>query len=329
MTMKKMKAMVATRYGSHEVLQLQFVDQPTPKADEVLVKVMTSAATTADAMMLTGKPYFTRLFIGFTKPKKAIPGTGFAGIVEAVGSEVAKFKAGDRVFGETAFNFSANAEYITISENAVVLPMPDALDFSEAANFCDGHLTSYNFLKEIAQLKEGQKALINGASGSLGTSAVQIAKYFGAHVTAVSSSKNAGLVKSLGADKIIDYKKEDFTQSDEQYDFVYDTIGKSSFQKCKRILKPEGVYLSPVLQLPLLLAMIKTSFSKGKKAKFEATGTNTKDKLRRMLTEVLEIYQTGKLKTVIDRQFPLEKLGEAHQYISTGRKRGNVVIYNV
>ena len=320
--------MVATGYGTPEVFQLQQLNRPEPKANEVLVKVLTSSATTADAMMRTGKPYIARLFVGLTKPKHPVPGTGFAGIVEAVGSEVTTFREGERVFGETTLGFSANAEYLTISEHGVILPLPETMDFSEAANFCDGHLTSFNFLKAIAQIQPGQHVLINGASGSLGTSAVQIAKYFGARVTAVCSAQNAGLVSSLGADTVIDYRTEDFTQSGERYDFVYDTVGKSSFKQCKGILKENGVYLSPVLQFPLMMAMLTTSLTAGKKAKFAATGTNPDDKLRGLLEEVLNIWESGKLKTIIDRQFPLEKLSEAHRYIDTGRKKGNVVMYH-
>ncbi len=328
MTTEKMKAMVITGYGSPDVLQLQEVNKPTPKANEVLVKVKTSAATTADSMMRTGKPYFARLFIGLTKPKAPIPGTGFAGVIEGIGDEVKNFKIGDRVFGETAFGFSSNAQYLTISEEGVILPLPDEMDFSEASNFCDGHLTSFNFLKVIADIKPGQKVLINGAAGALGTSAVQIAKHLGAEVTAVCGTKNVGFVKSLGADKVIDYKQEDFTQTSDRFDFVYDTVGKSSFNSSKGVLKENGVYLSPVLQFPLLMDMIKTSMFGSKKAKFEATGTNKEDKLRNMLAQVLEIYRAGKLQTVIDRQFPLEKLAEAHQYIDGGHKKGNVVIYS-
>jgi len=321
-----MKATVATGYGMPDVLRLQVVQKPIPKSDEVLVRVMTAAATTADAMMRTGKPYIARLFVGITKPKKAIPGTGFAGVVEQVGQGVTAFKRGDRVFGETTFGFSSNAEYLTISQNGVILPMPENLDFSEAANFCDGHLTSYNFLKEIAKVKPGQKVLINGASGALGTSAIQIARYMGAHVTAVCSGRNVGLVRSLGADEVIDYLQKDFTKSDRTYDYVYDTIGKSSFSACKNILSEKGIYLSPVLKFSLLLQMIKTSLFGQKKAKFEATGANKEEKLRYLLSEVLDIYKEGRLKTVIDRQFPLEKVAEAHQYIDSGRKKGNVVI---
>ena len=325
-TTETMKAIVATGYGTPEVFKLQKVAKPQAKENEIRVKVVASAATTADTMMRTGKPYFGRLFTGLSKPKHAIPGTGFAGIVESTGKSSSKFKKGDRVFGETLFGFSSNAEYLVVPENGVVLQMPENLNFQEAAGFCDGHLTSYNFLKEMVQVKPGQSVLINGASGSLGTSAVQLAKYFGAKVTAVCSSRNIGLVKSLGADEVIDYQKKDFTKTDTRYDIIYDTIGKSSFGKCKPILKEKGVYLSPVLNFWLLMQMMGTSIFGKKKAKFEATGTNSADKLRTLLAEVVEVYKTGKLKTVIDRQFPLEKLAEAHQYIDSGRKKGNVVI---
>jgi NADPH:quinone reductase-like Zn-dependent oxidoreductase len=321
-----MKAAVAMGYGSPEVIRLKEVKRPIPKPNEVLVKVITASATTADAMMRTGKPYIARLFVGLLKPKKSIPGTGFSGVVEQVGKEVTDFKIGDRVFGETTFGFSSNAEYLTISEDGVILSMPENLDFSEAANFCDGHLTSFNFLKEIAKIEAGQKVLINGASGSLGTSAIQIAKHLGAHVTAVCSGRNIGLVQSLGADQVVDYQQKDFTKGNKKYDYVYDTIGKSSFSACKEILSEKGVYLSPVLKFSLLIQMIKTSLFGQKKARFEATGANKEDKLRALLIEVLEIYKSGKLKTIIDRQFPLEKVAEAHRYIDSGHKRGNVVI---
>ena len=327
MTTKTMKAITATGYGSPEVFQFtSTATRPEPKRDEVLVKVMVSSATTADTMMRTGKPYIGRLFTGVTKPKYAIPGTGFAGIVEEVGSEVTSFKVGDRVFGESKLGFSANAEYLSIPQTGVMLHMPDSMDFSEAASFADGHLTSYNFLRAIAQVKPGQKILINGASGSLGTAAIQIAKYFGAEVTAVCSGKNIGLVKSLGADHVVNYQEVDFTTSSQQYDFIYDTVGKSSFKACKSILTSSGTYLSPVLGFGLLMDMLKTSFSGSQKAKFEATGANSAEVLRPMLQEVLTIFQGGKLKTVIDRQFPLEKLADAHRYIDSGRKRGNVII---
>lgn len=326
--MKTMKAMVANGYGSPEVYELQTVTKPTPKSNEILVKVAAASATTADTMMRTGKPYFGRLFTGLTKPKNPIPGTGFAGTIEEMGTEVQNFQIGDRVFGETVFAFSACADYIVIPADGVVLPMLDNMKFEEAANFCDGHLTSFNFLTELYQVEPDQRVLINGAAGSLGTSAVQIAKYFGAHVTAVCGSRNFGLIKSLGADEIIDYKVKDFTTMDHAFDLIYDTVGTSSFGKCKNVLNENGVYLSPVLKMPMLFDMFRTCIVGSKKAKFEATGMNSIEKLKTMTAGALELYKAGKLKTVIDRQFPMEKLVEAHRYLDSGYKKANVVLIN-
>jgi NADPH:quinone reductase-like Zn-dependent oxidoreductase len=323
---EKMKAIVATGYGAPDVLKLKEVDKPQPKENEVLVKVYAASASTADGMIRTGKPYYARLILGIRKPKHPIQGTGFAGSVESVGKKVTTLKPGDRVFGETTFGFSTNAEYLTIPENGVILPMPENMNYAEAATYCDGHLTSMNFLKEIAQIKPGQKILINGASGSLGTAAVQIAKHLGAEVTGVASTRNVGLVKSLGADHVIDYTKKDFTKVDEKYDVIYDTVGKSSFSKSKSILSESGLYISPVLKFSLLLQMMRTSVFGKKKAKFSATGLLKEFELRALFAELLEIFKEGKLKTVIDRQYPLEKVSEAHTYIASGHKKGNVVI---
>lgn len=321
-----MKAIIATGYGSPEVLELQQVPKPQPKGNEVLIKVHASPATTADTMMRTGKPYIARMATGLLKPKHPIPGTGFAGVVEETGSQVTSFKAGQRVFGETTLGFSTHAEYVAVPENGVILPMPENLSFAEAATFCDGPVTSLNFLKEIAQVMPGQKVLINGASGSLGTAAVQIAKHLGAEVTGVCSTRNVGLVKSLGADFVIDYTKKDFTKAGKTYHLVYDTIGESTYSKCKNILTQSGVYLSPVLKFSLLLQMLGTAMFGEKRAKFSATGLRKDAELRKMLAELVEIHKEGKLKIVIDRQYPLEKVPEAHTYIASGRKKGNVII---
>lgn len=328
MKANKMKAMVATAYGNHEVLQLLEVDRPFVNADEILVKVVASSSTTADSMMLTGKPYFGRLFTGLRRPKHSIPGTGFSGIVIEIGSSVTKFNIGDEVFGGTTLDFSANAEYMAVSESGVVLHKPESLSFEDAAPICDGHLTSIIFLKEVGNLKIGQKVLINGASGSLGTAAIQIAKFMGAEVTGVCSTSNVGLVKFLGADYVVDYKKEDFTQLDKQYDLIYDTIGKSSFKKAKKVLSENGQFVSPVLGLSIIMQMMRTSILGDKKAKFAATGLKAEDELKVLLQELVEMFKMGKLKTIIDRQYPLEKLAQAQQYVSTGRKKGNVVIIN-
>lgn len=321
-----MKAIVAIGYGSPDVLKLQEVVMPKPKDREVLVKVYASSATTADHMMRTGKPYFGRLFIGLSKPKHPIPGTGFAGEVVAVGKDVIAYKVGERVMGETTLGFSTNAEYVAVPENGVILPMPESMGYAEAATFCDGPLTSMNFLHQIARIKPGQKVLINGASGSLGTAAIQLAKYFGAEVTGVCSSRNIKLVKSLGADHVIDYTQGKVIKENQSYDIIYDTVGKLTFTDCKGALSKSALFISPVLQFSLLLKMIGTSFFSNKKAKFAATGAKSDKALRVMLAELLKIYEDGHLKTIIDRQYPLEKLHVAHQYIASGHKKGNVVI---
>lgn len=323
-----MKAIVANAYGTPEVFEYKTVEKPSPKTNEVLVKVMNSAATTADSMVRTGKPYLGRLLLGLSKPKQEIPGTGFSGIVEEVGTSVSKFKVGDRVFGETKFGFKSNAEFICIHEEEVIVNLPDSIDFSEASNFCDGHLTSYSFLTKLIELKKGDHILINGASGALGTAAVQLAKFYGAEVTTVSSAKNMGLLKTLGADHLINYHEQDFTSSENQYDYVFDTVGKSNFKKAKNVLKDGGAYLSPVMTFNLFKHQLWSKISGNKKALFTAVGTHKNEDIKSSLNELLNIYKAGKLKTVIDRQFPLAKLAEAHQYIDSGHKTGNIVIFH-
>ncbi len=326
MQIKKMKAIVATGYGNFEVLKLKELDRPQVKEDELLISIKASSATRADTMMLTGKPYLGRLILGINKPKNPIPGTGFSGIIVATGSKVTKFDIGQEVFGESTTGFSTNCEYITVSEDGVLFAKPSTLPHRDAAVFCDGHLTSYYFLNEVIRIKPGQRLLINGASGSLGTSAVQLAKNMGAHVTAVCSSANFGLVKSLGADEVVDYTQEDFTNTNKQYDAIYDTVGKSSFKKAKRVLGKEGIYASPVLKLSLLIKMIQTSLIGKQKAMFAAVGLRPEEELKAILNTLISIYKNGQLKTVIDRQYPLEKVAEAHKYIALGHKKGNIAI---
>lgn len=327
-TKQTMRAMVVTRYGSPDVLELQEREKPQPRAQEVLIKVLTSSATTADSMMRTGKPMVSRLFTGLKRPKHAIPGNGFAGIVEATGIAVQGFKPGDEVFGETTLGFSTNAEYVVVPENGVILPKPESLNFADAATFGDGPMTSYNFLVLLAGIQAGQKVLINGASGSLGSAAVQLAKHLGAEVSGVCSTRNLGLVKSLGTDFTIDYTQENFTQRDKTYDIIYDTVGNLSFGRCKKVLTAQGQFLSPVLSFSVLLQAMLTSIAGKKKVRFFATGLRKVHELREILFAILNLVQDGKLKVWIDRQYPLEKLAEAHQYIATGRKKGNVVIIN-
>jgi len=322
----QMKAIVSTGYGGPEVLQLQVVDQPTPKENEVLVKIHAASITTAETMMRTGYPLIGRLFMGLTKPKNSISGTGFAGEIESVGRDVSQFKKGDQVFGESIENFGTYAEYVCIKEDGIIALKPENISFEEAAVVGDGLITSWNFLQEVIDLQAGQSILINGASGSLGTAAVQIAKHLGARVTGVCSTQNVELVKSLGADNVIDYKKEDFTKNGKTYDVIYDTVGKGSFSECKKSLKEEGAYISPVLGMNLLLQVLRTSIFGNKKALFSATGMLPAEKIRNFLFEIQKLLATGELKNIIDIRYNLEDVAEAHRYIDRGHKKGNVVI---
>lgn len=324
--MKTMKAIITKGYGGPEVFELQEVAKPNPKDNEVLIKVYAASVTRAETMMRTGKPYFGRLFTGLTKPKNAIPGTSFAGVIEAIGKDVSVFKPGDRVFGESLETYGTQAEYLCLPENGLIMPIPTKMTFEEAASVADGPLTSINFLKEVGHIKPGQKVLINGASGSLGTAAVQLAKHYGADVTGICSTKNVELVRSLGADKVIDYKREDYRKSNERYDIIYDTVGLLSFSKSKKVLKENGVFISPVLKMSLLFQMLWTSIFGQKKAKFAATGLKSAKELRVLLEELKDIIIAGKLKSVTDKVYALSEVGQAHRYIDTGHKKGNVVV---
>lgn len=321
-----MKAIITTGYGPADVFKVEQIAKPTAKPNEILVKIHASSVTKADTMMRTGKPYIGRLMIGLTKPKHPIWGTGFAGVIEAIGSDVKSFKVGDKVFGENISTMGTYAEYMSIAQDGVVAKIPGNISFDEAAAICDGGVTSLNFLSNIGKIKAGQKVLINGASGSLGTAAVQIAKHFGAEVTGVCSAKNMALVRELGADFVIDYNKADFTQSKKEYDLIYDTVGVRSFADCRKALTENGIYASPVLGMPLLSNMILTSVFGKKKAKFSATGALPHDEIKRLLGVIISIIDAGGLKAVIDKAYALDEVVDAHKYIETGRKMGNVVL---
>lgn len=321
-----MKAIVQTQYGGPEILQIKEMEKPQPKATEVLIKIQASPVTAADGFLRRGEPRLGRLYLGLRKPKNPIPGTGFAGVIEAVGKDVKEFQVGDQVFGETAWGFGTHSEYVCVPEEGILAKKPSNISFEEAAPICDGPLTSMNFLKLMADVQPGQRVLINGASGSLGTAAVQLAKHLGAEVTGVCGPKNVEFVKSLGADHVIDYSTTDFTKTGHTYHYIYDTVGKSSYRRSKRALTPNGAYLSPVLNFPLLFQMIWTSLFSKKKAKFSATGTRPASELRPLLLELRDLLASGQLKSVIDRRFPFENIADAHRYVDTGHKRGNVVI---
>jgi NADPH:quinone reductase-like Zn-dependent oxidoreductase len=236
------------------------------------------------------------------------------------------FAVGDAVFGESGIAFGAHAEYVRVPADGVVLRKPETMSFEDAAALCDGPMTSFNFLRRMADVQPGQTVLINGASGALGTAAVQLAKSFGAHVTGVCSSANVELVRSLGADEVVDYTKEDFTAHRDRYDFVYDTVGKSSFSRSKRALRAGGAYLSPVLSLPLLFQMIWTALFGAKKARFDATGMRAPKELREFVVELARMTESGQLRSVVEREYTLNDIIDAHAHVDTGRKKGTVIV---
>lgn len=322
-----MKAIVYREYGSPDVLKLEEVEKPTPKDNELLIKIHATTVTATEATFRRGEPLIARLFTGLTKPKNTRLGEELAGEIEAVGKDVTRFKIGDPVFGTAGPEFGANAEYICLPEDGVLTIKPANMDYEEAASSVDGVLTALPFLRDTGNIQSGQKVLINGASGSVGAAAVQLAQVFGAEVTGVCSTSNVELVKSLGADKVIDYTQEDFTQSQETYDLIFDTVGKTSFARCKKTLKPNGIFLEAAINgLGLLPQVLWTSMFGSKKVKIAATGLRPEDDRRKDLVFLKELIEAGKIKPVIDRCYPLEHIAEAHRYVDQGHKKGNVVI---
>ncbi len=321
-----MRAVVCERYGGPEVYQVREVARPTPKVNDVLVRVVATTVTASGGFMRRGEPWFARLFVGLSKPKHAIQGTDLAGVVEAVGGGVTRFKPGDEVFAATDTDFGAYAEYVCVPEDGCIATKPRNMTFDEAASVCEGGKTALPFLRDIAKVRPGQRVLVNGASGAIGTFAVQLGKHIGAEVVGVCSGKNVELVRSLGADEVIDYTKDDFTRGDAQYDVIFDTVGTSSFSRCKRSLKQGGAYLSPVLSMGLLVSVLTSSVAGDKKAKFSATGLRSVPEKTKDLVFLKELIEAGKLKSVIDRRYPLEQIVEAARYVDGGHKRGNVVL---
>ena len=320
-----MKAIVYHQYGAPDVLQLQTVEKPVPNENEVLVKVHATTVTAADTRVRS----FTvprsiwlpaRIALGVRKPKNKILGAELAGEIESVGKEVKRFKQGDLVFAATLPNFGAYAEYKCLPEDVAISLKPSNLTAEEAAALPIGGRAALHYLRK-ANIQSGQNVLVYGASGSVGSYAVQLAKYFGAEVTGVCSSSNLNLVKSLGADRVIDYTVEDFSTNGETYDVIFEAVDKSSFSACMRSLKPEGVYLNITAPLPGL-RMLWAQMTSGKRL---ILGESIPEKPESLIF-LKELVEAGKIKPVIDKVYPLEQVVEAHRYVDKGHKKGNVAI---
>jgi len=316
-----MKAAIRKVYGGPEVLNVEEVAIPVPKGNELLIRVYAATVNRTDCGVLTGKPYLMRLFAGFPNPRLQSTGTDFAGVVEAVGEHVTLFKTGDKVWGLDDNGIGSHAQYLTVSEKKGVQLIPEGISFETAAASAEGAHYAYNFINKI-KLKPGLKILVNGATGAIGSAAVQLLKHFDVTVTAVCNTENLDLVKSLGADVVIDYRKEDFTRQEQKFHFVFDAVGKSRFKECNRLLLPGGVYLSTELgpgaenvYLPLL-----TLFS-NKKVIFPIPYD-----IGKSLSLVGELLSKGTFRPVIDRRYELDEIRQAFEYVMSGQKTGNVLL---
>lgn len=315
-----MKAIVYTKYGPPEVLHLKEVEKPAPKDNEILIRVLASAVNSADWRLRKAEPFAVRLFFGLLSPKKNILGGVLAGEIEAVGKDVIRFKAGDQVFGSTGMSLGAYAGYKCLPEDGIVAIKPNNMTYIEAAAVPFGGTTALCFLRK-ANIKSGQKILIYGASGAVGTAAIQLAKHFGANVTGVCSTTNVEMVKSLGADRVIDYTKDDFTKNGETYDVIFDTVGKISFNGSIKSLNKKGILILGASGFSQMARGFWTSLTGSRKIISGMINEKADD-----VIFLKELIENGKLKSVIDRSYPLEQIAEAHSYVEKGHKRGNVVI---
>lgn len=321
-----MKAALIERYGPPEVLAVREVATPRPGPKDVLVRQHASTVSPADCAFRSADPFIVRFFAGLTRPSSPIPGGAVAGVVEAVGSAVMRFAPGDRVYGTTDPKPGAMAELVVVAEAGALVKMPDTLEFGEAAGLTYSFLTAMPFLRDEARLAPGQTILINGAAGSTGLCAVQLARHMGAHVTATCSAGKMELVRSLGADRVIDRGREDFWRATSAYDVIFDAVGKSSFAACREALKPGGIYLTTVPSFAILGAMLGPKRRDGKRGKLATTGLRpTADKAKDLVV-LNQLVESGALRGIVDRRFPLGDIAAAHRYVELGTKAGDVII---
>lgn len=307
-------------YGPAEVLHLEDIDPPVPKDDEVLIRIHATTVNRTDCALRAGEPFFSRFITGVRRPRQRVLGSEFAGTVETAGPAVTEFKVGDRVFGEKPWKFGGHAEYICMQESAALTHIPAAVSFDEAAAVCDGFLLALNCLRP-GKVRKGQSILVYGASGAIGTAGVQLAKSLGAHVTAVCTTKTMELMRSLGADEVIDYTQTDFTKNGQTYDAVFDAAGKLTFAGCKSSLKPGGVYL-PTDGMRNVAIAAWTARIGDRKVIFDLPPKF----LKKDVVMLAALMDAGKYRAVIDRRYPLEEVVAATKYVETHQKVGNVVL---
>jgi NADPH:quinone reductase-like Zn-dependent oxidoreductase len=319
-----MKAAVNRTYGSPDVVTAGEVPTPAPRDDEILIRVRAATVGIVDSLARRGQPRYARMYFGLRRPRFGVLGTDFAGQVEAAGPAVAGFGPGDRVFGTIAPRFGAHAEYVCLPAQAAVAPMPAKVGYAEAAALADA--TALCFLRDKARLRPGQTIVINGASGAVGTAAVQLARHFGGTVTGVCSGPNTGLVRKLGAESVVDYTQADFSQTGRAYDVIFDVAGTTSFTHCRRALNPGGAYLTTAPSPAILLEMPWTSRFGSRRAMIAFTGLRAAHEKRRDLLYLTELIETGALVPVIDACYPLSQIADAYRHVDAGHKQGNVVI---
>ncbi|RZS65630.1 NADPH:quinone reductase-like Zn-dependent oxidoreductase [Agromyces ramosus] len=322
-----MRAAVYDRYGAPEVVHIEERDEPGIGPDEVLVRVEATVVGASESAARSGRPWFARLYFGVGKPKFPVLGTDFAGIVERVGDRVGRFSPGDLVFGAVGTEFGAHAELVKVAEHHVIAHVPPGLDAAEAVSSIDGFLTALPFLRDVARVRAGQAVLVNGASGTVGSAAVQLAKHLGATVVGVCSAAHAPLVASLGADRVIDHTREDFTAVRGAYDVIFDAVGKRTFRQCRAALADDGIYLTTVPSAAILVQMPLTRLlRRRRRAAIAFTGLREETVKAGELALLVELLETGGLVPVIDRIVPFEDIVEAHRRVDGGHKAGSVVV---